>query len=87
MLTIEEKACNSETWTHINKVQFYLNLFIKELLDRGNDHDQSKLESPEVELFTELTDKLAETTFGSKEYDEFKAQLGPALDRSILNLV
>lgn len=80
MLTLEQKACNHETWKHINKVQYYLNLFIKELLDRGNEHDQSKLDSPEVELFTEYTDKLAETTFGSPEYNDFKSKLGPALE-------
>ena len=80
MLTIEQKACNDETWKHINQVQYFINLFIKELLDRGNKHDQSKLDSPEVELFTELTDKLAGTTFGSPEYNELKNKLGPALE-------
>jgi hypothetical protein len=80
MLTIEQKACNFETHQHINKVQYYINVVIKDLLDRANVHDQSKLDTPEVELFTELTDKLASSTFGSKEYNEFKEQLGPALE-------
>lgn len=80
MLSLEQKACNFETYEHINKVQYYINVVIKELLDRANVHDQSKLDTPEVELFTELTDKLAGSTFGSAEYNEFKEQLGPALE-------
>jgi hypothetical protein len=85
MLTIEQKVCNSETWVHINKVQYYLNLFIKELIDRGNIHDKSKLESPEVEVFTEFTDRLAGSTFGSKEYNEFKEQMKLALEHHYAN--
>lgn len=80
MLTLEEKACNHETWTHINRVQFYLNLFVKELLDRGNVHDQSKLAPPEVALFTKLTEKLAGLTYGSDEYKASLKELGPALE-------
>lgn len=85
MLTTEQKACNAETWQHINKVQHFLNLFIKELIDRGNSHDKSKLESPEVEYFTEFTDKLAATDYGSKEFNDTKAQMQPALDHHYAN--
>lgn len=80
MLTIEQKACNDETWKHINRVQHYLNLFIKELLDRGNVHDKSKMESPEVEKFTELTPKLSAVTYDSPEFNAMKAELSHALE-------
>jgi hypothetical protein len=85
MLTLEQKACNHETWTHINKVQYFINLFIKDLMDRANEHDHTKLESPEVELFAQYTDKLAGMTYGSDEFNETKAKLGPALEHHYAN--
>ena len=79
MLSLEQKACNNDTFRHIERVRNLLNVMVMELLSRGEKHDQSKLETPEVELFTELTPKLADCTYGSPEYNEFKKQLGPAL--------
>lgn len=79
-MTVEEKACNFETMRHIERVRNILNSFISDLLERGELHDQSKLESPEVELFTEVTPKLATLTYGSPEYKEQLKFLGPALE-------
>jgi hypothetical protein len=75
MLTEEQKACNYETMRHIERVRNLLNLVIQNLLIRGQNHDQTKLASPEVELFTELTPKLAECTYGSPEYEQYKKEL------------
>src|SRR5690242_19556419 len=80
MLTLEQKATNHDTWTHINTVQKYITQFIKCLLDRQWKHDQSKLQTPEVEKFTELTPKLAETTYGSPQYEEYRKTLGEAIE-------
>lgn len=80
MLSLEEKACNADTLKHILRVQYYLNMFVKDLIDRGQVHDRSKLESPEVEEFAKLTDNLAGTTFGSKEDTENKVKLAKALE-------
>ncbi len=80
MLTLEQQACNYETFRHIETVRNLLQKVIIELLDRAEKHDQSKLESPEVELFTEFTPLLAATTYGSAEYEEFRKKLKPALD-------
>lgn len=85
MLTLEEKACNHETWTHIHRVQHYLNGFIKELIDRGHIHDQSKLDHPEVEYFTEHTDALSKSTYNSEEYNRRTAAMKPALDHHYAN--
>lgn len=79
MLTLEQKATNHETWTHINKVQKNIMFVVKELLDRAVKHDQSKLQTPEVEKFTEYTAKLSETTYGSTEYEEYRKKLGDAI--------
>lgn len=84
-LTLEEQATNFETMRHIEKVRNLINNIIYELMERAQKHDQSKLESPEVELFTEYTEKLAETTYGSPEYEELKKKLGPALEHHYAN--
>lgn len=78
-LTLEEQATNATTMHHIGMVQTLLHKVVKELLDRADIHDQSKLESPEVELFTEWTPKLAGSTYGSAEYEGFRKAMGPAL--------
>ena len=84
-LTIEQEATNSMTQKHIRRVGELVSKVIKELLDRATHHDSSKLESPEVEAFTEFTPKLAETTYGSDEYKGFLAQMKPALDHHYAN--
>lgn len=68
MLTEAEKATNYETMRHIERVRNLLNVFVVELLRRGELHDQSKLGSPEVEALTANTARLAGLTYGSAEY-------------------
>lgn len=84
-MKLEEQATNFITMRHIEKVRNYINKVITNLLNRAEKHDQSKLESPEVELFTEFTPKLAATTFGSQEYNEYKKQMGVALEHHYAN--
>lgn len=78
-LSDKEMITNYQTMKHIERVRNLLNVVIAELLKRGEEHDQCKLEQPEVGMFTEYTDKLSGTTYGSPEYNEFKKQMGPAL--------
>ena len=85
MLTIEEKATNNDTFRHIERVRNLLNVCITELLSRGELHDQSKLESPEVEAFTEFTPKLAASVYNSDEYIKNKLAMGPALEHHYAN--
>lgn len=76
-MTIEE--CQLETYKHIEKVREFIQFFINRLTIRGREHDKTKLESPEVEIFTEYTPKLAKTTYGSEEYAEFLKEMNVAL--------
>jgi len=85
MLTDQQKACNFDSMRHIERVRNLLNSIINNLLERGEKHDQSKLQSPEVELFTEFTPRLAETTFGSPQYEECKMSMRTALDHHYAN--
>lgn len=79
-LTLEEKATNSETMAHIQAVQSNIFQVIYLLLERARMHDQSKLTSPEVQIFTEATPKLATLTYGSPEYEANLREIKPALD-------
>lgn len=79
-LSQKEMATNAETLLHIQKVQYFIHMVVVELLKRAQNHDKSKLDHPEVELFSEWTPKLAGATYGSEEYKGMLAELKPALD-------
>ena len=52
---------------------------------RANIHDNSKLRSPEKELFDEFTPKLKGCTYGSDEYKDYLRELKTALDHHYVN--
>jgi xanthine/CO dehydrogenase XdhC/CoxF family maturation factor len=68
-----------DTWQHIHTVQAYLSTVIASLQVRALEHDQSKLESPEVEVFDAVTPKLRELSYGSDEYTASLAEMGEGL--------
>ncbi len=84
-LTKEQQAVNFETMRHIELVRNLIDRVILELLERARKHDQSKLRSPEVELFTEFTEKLRHVTYGSPKYEEYRKAMGPALQHHYAN--
>jgi len=75
----------ADTLLHIKRVNELLIFAALELLKRAQVHDKSKLESPEKELFDELTPILKDLTFGSNEYQESLDRLKPALDHHYAN--
>jgi len=79
-MTPEQKSTNAETLEHIGNVRNFINKLVTKLLKRGELHDQTKLSSPEIDLFTEYTPKLSACTYGSDEYNQFLEGLKPALD-------
>lgn len=74
-----------DTLLHIKRVSELLTKASTELIRRANIHDNSKLSTPEKELFDEFTPKLANTTYGSEEYKSFLRQLKVALDHHYKN--
>lgn len=68
------------TYQHIQTVQGIMLRAVGNLLQRAHVHDQSKLVSPELEVFDEFTPKLAGTTYGSDEYRANMAAMKPAID-------
>lgn len=71
-----------DTAKHIDLVSRYLMSATIELMRRATTHDRSKLVSPEVEMFAEVTHKLRGLTYGSPEYEACrKEMLSQALGR------
>ena len=77
-MTIAE--CQVETQKHIEKVRKYIRFLTDKLTTRGVNHDAAKLETPEVELFAEYTEKLKNLEYNSEEYKASLAALKPALE-------
>lgn len=67
-----------ETLKHIQRVRYFLYQMIQELDNRARNHDQSKLESPEAEIFGEYTPELAKTQYPSEEYNKLLELTKPA---------
>jgi hypothetical protein len=76
-MTTEEKAAAFEVLQHVLRVQHFLNVIVHELLKRGEDHDKSKLESPELETLTKFN---PETRYGSTEDEAERKSIQSALD-------
>ena len=69
-----------EIWQHIHEVRKKLRVVVSELLSRAEQHDQSKLQDPELPMFKEYTPKLKDTTYGSDEYKGYLVEMGKALE-------
>jgi hypothetical protein len=69
-----------DTMTHRMRVMGLLDEVTKVLANRGREHDESKLHSPEKEVFDEFTPKLKDSTYGSDEYAGFLVGMKPGLD-------
>ncbi len=80
METYTKEQCTKDTQEHISNVQKFIGVIIEELEQRAEIHDDSKLNSPELEIFTEYTPKLKSSTYGSDEYKEFLVGMGEALN-------
>lgn len=72
--------CIAETLKHIKRVTEVLSLFVTDLINRGNNHDLSKLQDLELSLFTEHTQRLSKIEYGSDEYKASLEALKPALE-------
>lgn len=75
----KELNCVAETQKHINTVSKFINVFVSQLLKRANEHDESKLDTPEFEAFAEYTPKLSKLKYDSPEYKESLKGLDEAL--------
>lgn len=74
-----------ETHEHRQNVRHLLYRLVGELLDRSIRHDDSKLQDPEKQMFDTFTPMLRGTNYGSPEYKELLAKMGPALQHHYEN--
>lgn len=80
-----QEDCIRDTKEHISQVREFMLMFAQELIQRALVHDQSKLENPEVDIFTEYTPKLKHSTYGSEEYKSFLSGMQVALKHHYAN--
>jgi hypothetical protein len=78
---ISEESSDSTAATekHKARVAELLSVAIEELEKRAEEHDQSKLESPEKEAFDKVTPKLKDLEYGSEEYKKSLKSIDPAI--------
>lgn len=74
-----------EVIKHVHKVRANLYRIIQELDSRARLHDQSKLDSPEKELFGEFTPELEKVEYGTAEYNALLEKVRPAIDHHYAN--
>ena len=74
-----------DTVKHIHVVRGNLYRVIQELDERARRHDQSKLESPEQEIFGESYEELGKTEYGTEEYEKLLTRVKPAIDHHYAN--
>jgi hypothetical protein len=81
----EKTKMIEETEKHIQRVGYYLTIFINQITKRALNHDKSKLEEPEKSIFEKFTPLLKNCTYGSEEYQQFLKEMKPALDHHYSN--
>jgi hypothetical protein len=69
-----------ETLLHIKAVNANTTLFAMKMLERGLVHDDTKMESPEREIFAENVDRLGKVEYASAEYKQMMNEVRPAID-------
>jgi len=77
---MSEYDSKSDTLEHIARVQKNLGKLIRDLSERQDHHDASKLRSPEKETFDRVTPLLRDLTYGSDEYKAVLENMQEALD-------
>lgn len=68
-----------DTWNHIHRVRSLIDHAVLKLIRRGQQHDQTKLASPEREAFDLATPKLRDTQYGSAAYRQTLSEMEGAL--------
>lgn len=71
---------DSETLKHVNEVRKNVWKLIQELDKRAFEHDKSKFESPEREIYAENLEQLGKVEYGSEEYKKLLEKVKPAIE-------
>lgn len=65
---------------HRFRVFQYMNAIAQEVMQRGNNHDSTKLHSPELEIYARNVDEFDKHPFNSEGYNKAKAVIKEATD-------
>lgn len=76
----KEYNCTADTLKHMRRVQELMSIAAMSLLNRGINHDSSKLSDEEKPFFDKYTPKLKNCTYGSDEYKRYLKELSIALE-------
>lgn len=71
---------SKDTLQHIIRVSVYIFNVVQDLLNRAVNHDHSKLESPEKEVFDKFTPILQTLEYGSQEYKDTLKEMQVGVD-------
>lgn len=74
-----------DTLEHIRNVQRKVLMVIGHLMERAFNHDRSKLESPEKEVYDKVGPLLRKTEYGSPEYKEILKEMQTGIDHHYQN--
>lgn len=74
-----------DTEEHRQVVERLLRLTISNLIERALTHDNSKLVSPEKEMYDEFVPKLRKLAYGSDELAQCREQMGDGLQHHYEN--
>lgn len=69
-----------DTYEHISRVRALMSDCATNIIARGDEHDKSKLISPEKDAFDVLTPRLKDFAYGSEEYKASLRELKPAIE-------
>lgn len=64
---------------HRRNVRYYMDEMMSNLTERMCDHDKSKLQPPEKEMFDKSIPQLKELEYGTPEYKQALEDMGPGL--------
>jgi hypothetical protein len=67
------------TRAHIREVTANMRIVLNDIGTRMREHDTSKLNPPELDVYAGVTGKLSQVEYGSGEYKAALEELGPAL--------
>lgn len=84
-MTKEKEECVKDTKKHIANVGKYMIAMSEGIKFRASNHDSSKLDAPELEVFAIYGPKLKGSTYGSDEYKGFLKEMKVALDHHYSN--
>ena len=70
----------NDVYKHKVLVSQLIDIVICKLLERSVNHDNSKIEGMELEIFNQFSPLLAKSVYGSKEYNDMLAEMHVALE-------